>query len=507
MLKNEPTLVNTFLRYHASLFGAENLFVVDNGSTDLATLRCLLEFEAEGVHVDRSYPTLQDYMRKGKIIGDLVTRLDRDCDFDFFILLDCDEFVVLRSINGYTCEAAAIHQYLDSMKAEDRILKVSLNLANILGTLLQFQKREYSKTIFPRNVFLSTDHGHHIGESRSGKESLPCNIVYVHYHYRPYYEVVWYARQKLITEVSAEVLDNVLKLRSFKGRGWHMVDYLINGSKIYYRQFRNVQDPIMFADLGIKFDELGIQVPFGNFELPTIGGSDREAGQEIWPVFVVVEHAGVNAVTGWAIDTRYPAIPLYLQFLIDGAAVYEGTCKQLRPDVLASGLGSEQVGFSFAPPKHIRDGRRHVLTVWDSEGAPMKMFVGGVERIEVDLFTNGAILADEAPLCFGYVDSFKDGRMHGWVLRAIGMPDGTRLLGRNTVGLLCKGEIVVRVLADVARPDVAQVMRGEAECGFAFDVPERFLTGESRSSWKVVLMPEMHELESGASTVDSTLLP
>lgn len=103
MLKNEHALVGAFLRYHANLFGAENLFVVDNGTTDQETLETLARFEAEGVNVDRSFSRKQDYTQKGKIVGNLIKRLDRDADYDLYILLDCDEFVVMKLQSEYTC--------------------------------------------------------------------------------------------------------------------------------------------------------------------------------------------------------------------------------------------------------------------------------------------------------------------------------------------------------------------------------------------------------------------
>lgn len=332
---------------------------------------------------------------------------------------------------------------------------------------------------------------HHGGVSKTGKGFLPCDIVYVHYHYRPYHEVVWCARQKLITEVTAEVLDDVLKLRSFKGAGWHMLGYLLGGSDTYYEQFRNVESPVAFPELRESFVKLGIKIPFDEFHLPVHGGS----GQKHRPVFVVVESASVRSVGGWAIDTGRPDAPLCLKFLVDGAVAYEGRCDQHRPDVLASGLGAERVGFDFNLPQQICDGRRHVLTVQQSDGTPMKMFVGGVERLEADLFTDGASAVIKQPVTFGYVDSFEDGYVRGWALRSVVVPGRVRLLGRTTVALLHNRETVMHVSADLERSDVAQAMKGETECGFAFQIPITLLKSGGERVFSVVLTPEMRDLE------------
>jgi len=458
MLKNEHALVGAFLRYHANLFGAENLFVFDNGTTDQETLETLARFEAEGVNVDRSFPEKQDYTQKGKIVGNLIKRLNRDADYDLYILLDCDEFVAMKIQNEYTCNPEKIHRYLDSLKGEKRILTVNLSLSNIIGKIYQFQAAAYLKTIFPRNVLVETDHGHHAGTSRTGAGSAPCDIVYVHYHYRPYDEVVRYARQKLSTVMPSEVLDDVDRLRSYKGQGWHMVDYLVGGAEAYYEQFRNVWNPIIFSELGAKFAELEIEAPFCAFALPPISGTSRRRT----PVHVVLDEASGQIVKGWAMDMARPEIPVQLKFLIDGVVVYDGVCDGSRLDVLANGLKSGQVGFSFVPPNCVSDGRRHFLTMQDAGGSPMTMLVEQIERCEVDILATGpASVASLASI--GNVDGVYHGRVHGWVLRSIDTPEGRRLLGRTTVALQYKGHIVAQMTANMERLDVAGSLRAHPE--------------------------------------------
>lgn len=500
MLKNEHALVGAFLRYHANLFGAENLFVFDNGTTDQETLETLARFEAEGVNVDRSFPAKQDYTQKGKIVGNLVKRLDRDADYDFYILLDCDEFVAMKVQNEYTCIPEKIHRYLDSLKGEKKILTVNLSLSNIIGKLYQFQAAAYLKTIFPRNVLVETDHGHHAGTSRTGAGSAPCDIVYVHYHYRPYDEVVRYARQKLSTIIPSEVLDDVDRLRSYKGQGWHMVDYLVGGAEAYYEQFRNVWNPIIFSELGAKFAELEIEAPFGAFALPPISGTSRRRT----PVHVVLDEASGQIVKGWAMDMARPEIPVQLKFLIDGVVVYDSACDGSRLDVLANGLKSGQVGFSFVPPDSVSDGRRHFLTMQDAGGSPMTMLVEQIERCEVDILATGpASVASLASI--GNVDGVYHGRVHGWVLRSIDTPEGRRLLGRTTVALQYEGHIVTQMTADMERLDVAGSLKGEAECGFALQVPSALLDVEEEKTFRIFLMPEMRELEGSPCVMARSL--
>ena len=55
MQKDEALLLRPWLLYHGLLFGFENLYVYDNGSTSDAVLAILREFAAVGVHVDDAH--------------------------------------------------------------------------------------------------------------------------------------------------------------------------------------------------------------------------------------------------------------------------------------------------------------------------------------------------------------------------------------------------------------------------------------------------------------------
>ena len=364
MLKDERVLVEPFLRYHAELFGAENLYVIDNGSTDPVVLDSLSAFEREGVHIDRSHPTMDDYRNKGGLIADLVKRLDSESPYDFYILLDCDEFVVLRQAGGFTCDPAAIRAYLESMLGEQRILKVTTNLANIPGAPDVFREAGYAKTIFPRDVLLSTDHGHHLGESRTGAGYVDCDIVYVHFHYRSYEETAQFARQKLSMAIPVEDLDDPVKLHAFTGPGHHLVEYLLAGTEAYYRKFRNLDGAMRFPELLERFREIGTATPFSDIVLPAEAPPDRVNPSSL---ALVIDNATTARVRGWAADLDHPEKRVHLRFLVDGALIWQGACDGFRLDVRKDGHGTGHAGFDFtiaeletAPP--------HMLRVEDISG-------------------------------------------------------------------------------------------------------------------------------------------
>lgn len=369
MLRDERALVGPFLRYHAELFGAENLYVIDNGSTDPVVIDVLASFEREGVHVDRSHPNVDDYRNKGGLVTELVKRLDSDALYDFYVLLDCDEFVVLRQAESFTCDPTEIRSYLTSMRGERRILRVNANLANIPGSPGAFREASYVKTIFPQDVLLSTDHGHHLGQSRTGAGYVDCDIVYVHFHYRSYEEVSRFARRKLSMVMPAEDLDDPAKLRAFTGPGRHMVNYLAAGAEAYYQQFKNLNGAVHFPELLAYFEAIGTVTPFADIVLPSDARQERAQPPSL---ALVVDNATTGHVRGWAVDLAHPERRTHLRFTVDDVVVWEGACDVLRLDVRANGHGTGYCGFDFvvddlgtAPPHTLRiedtNGRRLVF--------------------------------------------------------------------------------------------------------------------------------------------------
>ena len=629
MLKDEVTLTAPFLRYHSALFGAENLYVVDNGTTEPHVLEILASFEREGVHVDRSFPTAEHYRGKGDIIGDLVKRLDREANYDFYILLDCDEFVVVRSGSTYTCDPNAIHRHLESFRDEKRILKVNANLSNIPGRSGAFQAAEYSKTIFPHDVLGATDHGHHAGWTREGAtDFVPCDIVYVHFHFRPFEEVVRFARQKLAAEMPAGDLEDRDKLSNFTGRGWHLVKYVTGDEESYYRQFKQISNMVLFPELLDRFAAIGTEAPYSTFVRAsdetddlTSGSSDPSAPVERNRPYLIADEASTERVRGWATDPSTPDMPASVRFLVNGTPVWEGECNGLRPDVRGSGHPTDKVGFEFRLPlgslkagdqvltAELRDGtqvrllvdgrsyeeltlsahrgqpamsepavsgptvsgatgtvRPHVtvdeastarvrgwavdpaapdepvflrllvdgvpiwegtcaedrrdvlkgghptgqvgfdhrlpldgtiqigglLTIQDRSGTPMQLLVAGRAQHEVAL-TSVAERTDLTSPIYSHIDSFRNGRVRGWVLRTVATPEGLRLLGCCTVALVHQGRIVLSAVADAVRPDVAAALQGEAKCGFMIEAP-RSLLSERDLVIRLFVMPERREL-------------
>ena len=495
MLKNERTMTPRFLAYHAALFGAENVYAFDNGSADPEVLAELERFESMGVHVDRSYRTTGDFHRKAIVLGDLVRRLERASDYDFYVPLDCDEFVALRKGGGFTADPDEIHAYLDGLRGSRDILRVTVNLANLLGEPDVFRPTEYSRTVWPPGVFHFMDHGYHTGIAVGGESPYcDCELVYAHFHYRPYEEVVEFAKQKLRVELSDEEIEDHARLREFRGIGWHMVHYLVDGAEAYYRQFRDPSGTVSFPNLSERFAALGIEAPFFSFRLPP---SEAAAAPHL-----VVDEASTARVRGWALDPAAPEEPLSLRFLVDGGIAWEGVCDGIRLDVRDAGHAVDRVGFDFRlaiPPGP----GPHALTVEGKDGARLRMLVGGRPFAEL-LLEHVPAPADAGRASYSHIDSFRNGRVQGWVLRTVPTPERTRLLGGCTIALVHRGRVVAQATADLPRKDVADATGGEERCGFALDVPRALL---SEMVLRVFVMPDMLELNGSPCVASAGLQP
>lgn len=499
MLKDEVTLTAPFLDYHAALFGAANVYVVDNGTTEPEVLAVLERFERAGGHVDRSFPMKEDYLRKGEIVSDLVKRLDAKADYDLYLLLDCDEFVVVRDGSGFSCDPADIHRILDSMVGGSRIFRVGVNLSNIPGRQGAFQVAEYAKTIFPRNTLGATDHGHHAGWTRDGNSDfVPCDVAYVHFHYRPHDEVVRFARQKLAVEMPPEDLDDPKKLRAFKGRGWHLVNHVLAGPEAYYAQFQDVRTPYAFPELASRFRAVGSEMPFSAFSL-----ADAEA--VVPEVTVMVDEATATRVRGWAWNAAAPQEATFLTFRVNGDIMWSGICDQPRPDVRGSGIPTEAVGFNFALESG--SARGAVLTAEDASGRRLRMTTGSLSRDEYPL-VEALPSGDPASMgeIYSHVDSFRNGRIQGWALRSIPTPEGPRLLGGCTIAVIYEGRVVARAVAGISRPDVSVAMQSDDRCGFLVNVPRHVAAPERSATFRLTVMPENQEI-AGSPCIAAPMFP
>ncbi len=83
------------------------------------------------------------------------------------------------------------------------------------------------------------DEGFHTASSRTGNPDRETNLMYLHFHYRPFEDMVRQSRWKLEGEVDLSDPD---VLREYKGRGHHVTQYLLMKKDDYIKGFFKSND-------------------------------------------------------------------------------------------------------------------------------------------------------------------------------------------------------------------------------------------------------------------------
>lgn len=156
MVKDEVDIIETWLKYHGSIFGFKNIFVIDNYSFD-GTYEILKLYE-EKFHI--GLIQLPYYKDKGKYISEIIKENE---DYKFYFPIDIDEFLVLRDNNSISLE---LKFYLNNKISKKNInykmnmIQCKPNFIYEIGPyedLVTFGK--YDKTFTKEPIDL--DHGNH----------------------------------------------------------------------------------------------------------------------------------------------------------------------------------------------------------------------------------------------------------------------------------------------------------------------------------------------------------
>lgn len=188
MVKDECDIVREWIEYHGYLFGFDNLFIIDNMSTD-GTFEIMKQFIDKGVHIYRE----NDYLQKGNLMKRLI---DQNCKIgDIAFPLDIDEFIVYheRGTKDVSCDKNKINEYILNIGDVAPVYK-----ANYLGSVITEEDGylnavrdnnwaiylDYgfvAKAFFKVGLYSGTiDHGNHFGTDNY----YMTNICLVHFHCR-----------------------------------------------------------------------------------------------------------------------------------------------------------------------------------------------------------------------------------------------------------------------------------------------------------------------------------
>jgi hypothetical protein len=258
MQKNEVDLLPLWLGYHASLFGAENLVVIDNGSFEPEVLSELVRAERRGTRVLREFSGNDSFENKGEIVGSLIAEYESTGRFDVFFPLDCDEFIGVHVDGEAYFDQSAIFHELEQRRSETGPLKIAGSYYNFPGPGNRFLFFDEAKVFFNAGTFSFIDGGFHSGVSKLQTPELRTNIVHVHYQHKPLELLKAHAREKLKAHVD---VDDDAQLKAFNGSGSHLVKYFFIDPDHYEKMF-DASAAVLLPRFVEQLQQAGFQPPF-----------------------------------------------------------------------------------------------------------------------------------------------------------------------------------------------------------------------------------------------------
>jgi len=190
-VKNEEDIIGDWVDYHAWVFGEENLFVIDDGSSDRTSsiLRSRLPERQLIVLPLRQNANWEEL--KMENLNALLERERSGCDF--LIPLDADEFVIC----GAHPDRDAIHSELSRLAGTDgEVFKFHLDFnAVTLGDhphpvreIVSFERHKRAsnmkKSFFRAGTFRWVGLGQHYGYSASVRRPYVSMLGLMHYEWR-----------------------------------------------------------------------------------------------------------------------------------------------------------------------------------------------------------------------------------------------------------------------------------------------------------------------------------
>ncbi len=242
MQKDEAYLLRPWLLYHGYLFGFENLYVYDNGSSAQATLRVLHEFAQAGVHVDFNHTSPEDFEHKGRILGQRIKAFQDAACYDLALPLDCDEFLAVNGDDGLSCGRDLVHAELARILSGGTVCRTAFCLSNRPGYLDLFRYLGHVKSVVIVDRFIDIDHGFHQAGLPAGQTYGDTALIHIHMNYKPFAHLLQSAKNKL--QPFVDVAD-AAALARFDGVGVHLKRFFGMTPAAYYRNVDAYDGPVI----------------------------------------------------------------------------------------------------------------------------------------------------------------------------------------------------------------------------------------------------------------------
>lgn len=309
MQKDEYRLLEPWILHHAELFGLENLYVYDNGSTDQRCTAVLEKYSQKGLHVVYDRNTFDDFNTRHIYFVDKYEELKNAHGYDFMMPLDCDEFVGVEFSKGkVSLSCDDVRNELLKYKDIDSTLKIKYTYGNHPLNAKEFAlSHKPEKVFFPKSKITALGNGFHRGEVESGLQA-ETDIIYLHFHHKNYDDYIASARNKLVGLVD---VNDVEALKAFKGAGHHLVKKFLMTQTEYYDMHAasKAASPFKFFVMESVYEYLkGI-----GLNLEQALTVEHDESKITWHGYVdrVREEDGSCVFTGWCVPNERVEQPLF----------------------------------------------------------------------------------------------------------------------------------------------------------------------------------------------------
>jgi hypothetical protein len=268
MQRNERTLLEPWIKYHSSLFGIENLYILDNGSTDEKVISVLMNYQKKGLNVDFNYGRRVDFENKGELIARSIIENEKLRGYKISFPMDCDEFIAIKKDEAVLINVDEVHQELNSLVDCKGVLEVGGFLFNNPYRPDQYlMMRSPRKGFFSGDSCLELDIGFHTPKSKYEATSIETNIYYFHFHNRRYHEFLFYALQKITPRAGGGTYEHLARFLENKGAGHHVVKKALMGEKKYINEFLESKNTPFPVHKVMFFPEFAKQTGLNLFDL------------------------------------------------------------------------------------------------------------------------------------------------------------------------------------------------------------------------------------------------
>lgn len=264
MQKNESVILPLWVDYYSKIFGAENLFIFDNGSTFHEVKSYLNQVKLQGCNIIAA-----DGKHNFQNKGELLLRKSRELfsqGYDFAYFADADEFLItVEDVTPQINKSQILMEFNELSALERSITRIDLGWLNIPNTSkLYIDKFGTQKVIFRSDISskVELDLGFHMYDWSARRDIEvfgkfnSSTFGLLHFHNKPYNDYIVSAKMKLEGRVD---LNDVDALKKYNGSGSHLIGPLVNGEDAYYHSFKSK------IDTSIDFFNLKNDV---NFKIP-----------------------------------------------------------------------------------------------------------------------------------------------------------------------------------------------------------------------------------------------